>query len=104
MITVPQSVDVLNPAMQSVMAAVIEQRFAYSGDPVFTWAASNIVVQLNHKGEIYPRKAGGKNSHNKIDPMAALFTAWSQAMLVPDGPARKRGRPKVWTPAGFVPA
>ena len=54
-------------------------------------------------GEIYPRKAGGKDSHHKIDPMFALLTAWSQAMLVPDGP-RRRNAPKVWTPGGFVSA
>ena len=104
-ITVPQGVEVLNPVMQSVMAAVIEKRFMYSGDPVFAWAASNIVVQLNHKSELYPRKAGGKDSHHKIDPMSALFTAWSQAMLVPDGPARRRRSvPLLWTKDGWVPA
>lgn len=91
-VVVKQGVDVLNPVMQSVMAAVVERRFQHAADPVFTWAASNIVVQTNHKGEIYPRKAGGKDSHNKIDPMSALFTAWSQAMLPGEDLASKYER------------
>ena len=102
-VTVPQSVAVLNPVLQAVLGAVLEGRFVHTGDPVFTWAASNVVVHANYKGEVYPRKAGGKDSHHKIDPMSALFTAWSQAMLAPDQPTRRRRPPLIWTPEGFKP-
>jgi phage terminase large subunit-like protein len=40
------------------------------------------VVERDHKGQIYPRKAGGKDSFNKIDAPVALFTALSRAMQV----------------------
>jgi len=104
-ITVNQSVDILNPVLQDVEAAVLERRFQHPGDPVLTWAASNIVVARNHKGEIFPRKAGGKDSHNKIDPMSALFTAWSRAMAMPESTRQRASRmPKIWTKAGWVPA
>jgi len=43
-----------------------------------------VVVERNHKDEIYPRKAGGKDSANKIDGPVALWTALSQAMRAPD--------------------
>jgi phage terminase large subunit-like protein len=40
---------------------------------------SNVVVERNYKDEIFPRKAGGKDSHNKIDGAVALFNAMSRA-------------------------
>jgi phage terminase large subunit-like protein len=47
---------------------------------------SNIVIERNHKNEIYPRKAGGKDSANKIDGAIAFFTALSRAMRVQEDP------------------
>lgn len=79
-ITVGQSVDVINPAMQWLEKLVIERRFVHTADPVLTWMASNVVVQRNHKGEIYPRKAGGKDSHHKIDGITALLTVGTRAL------------------------
>lgn len=85
-VTVNQSVDVMNPAMQAFEALILEGRFAHPADPVLTWMASNVVVQRNYKDEIYPRKAGGKDSYNKIDGMVALLTAGSLAF----GPEMKK--------------
>jgi phage terminase large subunit-like protein len=82
-ITVNQSVDVMNPAMQWLEQLVVERRFVHAADPVLTWQASNVVVERNHKGEIYPRKAGGKDSHNKIDGIVAILTAGSRVMVGP---------------------
>ena len=48
------------------------------------WMIGNVVKEPNQKGEIYPRKAGGKDSPNKIDGPVALFTALSQAMRAPE--------------------
>ncbi|MCU0973721.1 MAG: terminase large subunit, partial [Burkholderiales bacterium] len=62
-ITVNQNVETMNPAMQWLEKLVVERRFSHPADPVLTWQASNVVVERNHKGEIYPRKAGGKDSH-----------------------------------------
>jgi phage terminase large subunit-like protein len=40
---------------------------------------SNVVVSRNYKDEVYPRKAGGKDSPNKIDGPVATFNALSVA-------------------------
>ena len=79
-ITVPQTVETMNPAMQRIEQLVLAGKFAHDGNPMWNWMASNIVVMRNFKDEIYPRKAGGKDSPNKIDGMVALFTAVSRVM------------------------
>ncbi len=82
-ITVAQNVDVMNPAMQTVERWLLAGQLAHDANPVMTWMMSNIVVQRNYKDEVFPRKAGGKDSPNKIDGPVALFTAVSQAILQP---------------------
>lgn len=79
-VDVPQSVDVMDPAMKKAERLVEGQRLQHDGNPLVAWMISNIVVERNHKDEIYPRKAGGKDSNNKIDGPVAYFTAQSQAM------------------------
>jgi phage terminase large subunit-like protein len=79
-ITVPQTVEMMNPAMQRIEQLVLAGKFAHDGNPVWNWMASNVVVVRNFKDEIYPRKAGGKDSPNKIDGMVALFTAVSRVI------------------------
>jgi phage terminase large subunit-like protein len=78
-ITVPQTVETMNPAMQTVERLVLSGHLAHDANPVLTWMMSNVVVVRNHKDEIYPRKAGGKDSPHKIDGAVALFTAMSRA-------------------------
>lgn len=79
-IDVPQSVDVMDPAMKMIERLVIAAKLLHDGNPLMAWMISNIVVERNHKDEIYPRKAGGKDSPNKIDGPVALFTCESRAM------------------------
>jgi phage terminase large subunit-like protein len=79
-ITVPQTVDVMDPAMKMTERLVLSKGLQHDGNPAFAWQISNIVVERNYKDEIYPRKAGGKDSANKIDGPIALFTCLSQAM------------------------
>jgi len=78
-LTVGQGVDVMNPAMQTLERLVFQKKLRHDGNPVLTWMASNVVVVPSHKDEVYPRKAGGKDSHNKIDGIVALLTALSVA-------------------------
>ncbi len=66
--------------MQMVERLVLAQGLEHDANPAMAWMISNIVVERNYKDEIYPRKAGGKDSPNKIDGPVALFTALSQAM------------------------
>lgn len=80
-ITVNQNLQVMNAAMQSLERLVLAgpTSFEHPDNPCFTWMFSNIVVTRNHKDEVYPRKAGGKDSPNKIDGPVALFNALSVA-------------------------
>jgi phage terminase large subunit-like protein len=77
---IPQDLTTFDPAMKTAEALVLGQRIQHDGNPAMAWMVSNIVKEPNHKGEIYPRKAGGKDSWNKIDAVIAWFTALSQAM------------------------
>jgi phage terminase large subunit-like protein len=80
-ITVTQSVTTMNPAMQCVERLVLKKGLQHDANPVMDWMISNVVVDRNYKDEIFPRKAGGKDSPNKIDGPVALFTCLSQAMI-----------------------
>lgn len=77
---IPQSTEVMDPAMKLTEALVLGGRLRHDGNPVMAWMVSNIVVERNHKGEIYPRKSGGKDSWNKIDGAIAWFTAFHRAV------------------------
>jgi len=77
--TVPQGAEVMTPAMQTVERLILSGGMLHDANPCMTWMMSNVVVKPSHRGEIYPIKAGGKDSPNKIDGPVALFTAMSQA-------------------------
>jgi phage terminase large subunit-like protein len=88
-VIVPQNVQTIDPAMAQVEELVFGRKLQHDGDEIAAWMASNVVVVRNHKGEIYPRKAGGKDSHNKIDGMFTLLMGSSRAMVPndDDGPS-----------------
>lgn len=79
-ITVPQRVEEMDPAMKMTERLVLSKGLQHDGNPAMAWMISNVVVERNYKDEIYPRKAGGKDSPNKIDGPVAMWTALSQAM------------------------
>lgn len=79
-ITVPQNVETMDGAMKMTERLVLGKALQHDGNPVMAWMVTNVVVERNHKDEIYPRKAGGKDSPNKIDGPVAFWTALSQAM------------------------
>ncbi len=81
---IPQDVPTMDPAMKTSEGLVLGKRLQHDGNPVMAWMISNIVVERNYKGEIYPRKAGGKDSANKIDGPVSFWTALSQAMRAPE--------------------
>lgn len=78
---IPQSVETMDPAMKTTEGLVLGKRLQHDGNPVMAWMVSNVVVERNFKGEIYPRKAGGKDSANKIDGPVSMWTALSRAMI-----------------------
>jgi phage terminase large subunit-like protein len=83
---IPQSLETMDPAMKFAETIVLKKTLQHDGNPAMSWMISNIVIERNHKNEIYPRKAGGKDSPNKIDGAIAFFTALSRAMRVQEDP------------------
>jgi phage terminase large subunit-like protein len=83
-VVVPQNIQTIDPAMSQVEELVFGRKLQHDGDEILAWMVSNVVVVRNHKGEIFPRKAGGKDSHNKIDGVFTLLMGLSRAMAPPD--------------------
>lgn len=83
-VTVPQNVPEMDPAMKMTTRLVLGKTLVHDGNPAMAWMISNVVIERNYKDEIYPRKAGGKDSPNKIDGPVALWTAMSRAMRAPE--------------------
>jgi phage terminase large subunit-like protein len=79
-VTVPQRVEEMDPAMKMTERLVLAKQLQHDGNPAMAWMISNVVVERNYKDEIYPRKAGGKDSPNKIDGPVAMWTALTRAM------------------------
>jgi phage terminase large subunit-like protein len=77
-ITIPQTVQYLSEPMKEIEAAVVSGRFHFNGDPVATWAMSNVVVRKDHNDNIFPRK---EHPDNKIDPISALINAMNRAYV-----------------------
>lgn len=78
-LVVNQNTETMNPAMQTMLKLVLAGNFTHDGNPAYAWQFSNVEVVPNYKEEIYPRKAGGKDSPNKIDGAVATLTALSVA-------------------------
>lgn len=70
-----------SPAMKELEERVTSgpARFAHAGDPVLSWAISNVVCHRDAKDNIYPRK---DHFDKKIDPAVALIMALARAMAV----------------------
>lgn len=80
-ITIPQTVQFLSPAMKEVEAAVLAGRIHHNGDPVLAWAMSNVQAREDHNENVFPRKDKSGTGRQKIDPHSALLNAISRAMV-----------------------
>lgn len=78
--------------MKTLDALIRAGRIAHNGDPVMTWAISNVVTRPDAGERVYPRK---ERSENKIDPVVALIMALARAML------SETEEPSVYETAGF---
>ena len=84
-LTVPQQVQYLSPAMKELDAAMRSGRLHHNGDPVLTWAISCVLAKPDRNENVFPRKL--ENGKDKIDPVSALLTALNPAMV---GVVRRR--------------
>lgn len=81
---VPQTPSDFTPPMMTVERLILSGGFKHDGGACLTWMMSNVVAKKIERGDlIYPTKAGGKDSPNKIDGAVAMFTAMHQAMAEP---------------------
>jgi len=76
-LTIPQTAQYLSDPMKELQAAVYSGRLHHNGDPVLTWAMSNVEVREGQNETLFPRK--GPDAKLKIDPVAALITAMNRA-------------------------
>jgi phage terminase large subunit-like protein len=80
MVEVPQRVSHLSEPMKELEALVIAGRFHHDGNPVLTWAVSNVVSREDPNGNVFPRK---ERPEGKIDPAVALINAIGRAIAAP---------------------
>lgn len=79
---VPQTAKMLSEPMKELEAAVYDGRFHFDGDPILTWAVSNVVCHIDKNDNLFPNK---ENYENKIDPVTALLTAMRRLMDIDAG-------------------
>ncbi len=77
-ITIPQTVQYLSEPMKEIGAAMKAHRIHHNGDPVLTWAISNVLARTDRNENVFPRKL--ENGRNKIDPFSAMLNAMNRAM------------------------
>lgn len=78
MVELGATVKNFSEPMKELEALVYKCKIHFDGDPVLTWAVSNVVCHRDAKDNIYPRK---EFENNKIDPVVALLMALNRALL-----------------------
>ena len=89
-VEIPQTVKFLSHPMEELEAAVYDGRVHFDGDPVMSWAISNVVCHRDVNDNMFPRK---ERYQNKIDPATALFTGLNRVMANAELPDPDAGRP-----------
>lgn len=82
-----QTVQNMSAPMKELEALLLAGRLHHDGDPVLTWAVSNVVCHVDAKGNIYPRK---EQPQNKIDPVVAVIMALGRASV------ERKSEPSYW--------
>lgn len=77
-VEIPQGVKHLSDPMKWVEAMILAGRFHHDGNPVLTWAMSNVTARVDANENVYPRK---ERPENMIDPAVATIMAMARAMV-----------------------
>ena len=77
MVEIAQLPRNLSEPMKELEAAVYDGRFHHNGDPVLTWAVSNVICHRDRNDNLFPNK---ERYENKIDPVTALLTGLNRVM------------------------
>jgi phage terminase large subunit-like protein len=86
MVKIDQNAKNLSGPMDEFTAAVLDGRFHFDGDPVLTWAVSNVVAHRDKNDNLFPNK---ERYENKIDPVTAILTAMNRVMVLASTPQPK---------------
>lgn len=78
--------------MKTLDGLIRSKRIVHNGDPVMTWAISNVVTRPDAGERVYPRK---ERPENKIDPVVALIMALARAIQ------GEMAEPSVYETPGF---
>jgi phage terminase large subunit-like protein len=76
-VEIPQQVKHLSDPMKWTEAMVLARRLHHDGNPVLTWAISNVTARVDANENIFPRK---ERPEAMIDPAVGLIMAMSRAM------------------------
>jgi phage terminase large subunit-like protein len=77
-VEIPQRVSHLSDPMKWVEAMVLAGRLHHDGNPVLTWAMSNVTARVDANDNVFPRK---ERPEAMIDPAVALIMAMARAMV-----------------------
>lgn len=77
MVECRMTVQNMSDPMKSVEALVLDRRLLHDGNPILTWMMGNVVVKLDAKDNIFPRK---ERYEQKIDGVIALIMAMGNAL------------------------
>jgi phage terminase large subunit-like protein len=80
-VKVPQSFEMLSPAMKELQALILRRRVRHDRNPLMTIMVSNVVPRFDEKGNVMPSK---RRSRGRIDGVQATLD--SLAMLQRDKP------------------
>lgn len=81
---IPQKVTHLSEPLKWMQALIEDGRLHHAGDPVLSWAVSNLIAKEDANENVFPRKA---KYELKIDPVSATLNALSRARAVFGEPA-----------------
>jgi phage terminase large subunit-like protein len=84
----PQVRSKMSPAIKELDTAILNGRIAHNGDPVLTWALSNVVGQYDAQENVMAEK---ERPENKIDPAIALIMAFARAADSTESAFERRG-------------
>jgi len=93
-IAVRQGSVTMNPIVNELEARFLEENFHHNGDPVLSWMAGNIVLEINGSGHRRPSK---KKSGDKIDGMMATLNALG-GLMAAQIPEEDDSIPESWVP------
>ena len=68
----------MSEPMKTLDALIRDSRIEHDGDPVLSWAISNVTAQEDKKSNVYPNK---ESNEQKIDPVVSLIMALGRATI-----------------------